>query len=161
MITLNDQQHKQLDSLLPDLHALKQSLEGAVHPKHIETIERLQASVQFALAQVHKAEEDTFDQNFDKLAAIEDQNGFSTIWSISEVPADKLNEKMPFKIGTLVYESWGPLQQKVVNKKITWLEAWALADELIKLSGDTHHIFIEDFTKVAKQSGVVTLTTGS
>jgi hypothetical protein len=42
-----------------------------------------------------------------------------------------------------------------------WTDLWKAADQAIKLSGDGHHIFIEDFTQSKTRDFELCLSTGS
>lgn len=158
---LNREQYKKIDSVFPDLHVLKQNLQGVIHPEYLALIEKIQKNLHDAFAPIIAAEEKDFDSNNEKLLQIQEQHGFFSVWSVSDVRAEQMNELMPFKIGTIVYDSWGPQQKKKVNKHLTWIEAWKLADELIQLSGDEHHMFVEVFQQDPSNSNVVHMSTGS
>jgi hypothetical protein len=65
---------------------------------------------------------------------------------------------------TLVYsEHWAfeGTQSISLPDNPTWLQLYVAADTLIRRSGDTHHIYIEQFTQDAKNPNVSRLTTGS
>lgn len=154
------EQIKKIDSIYPEFHSLIQQLDGVVHPNIMKTLENMQKLLGEVMQPIWDKDNEIFEENEDQLDKIRDENNFQTIWSVSEVLAKDLNKKMPFKIGTIYYESWGKEVKREINKKITWLEAWRVAEELILSSGDTHHIFIEDF-HLDKDKGVVKLSTGS
>lgn len=60
---------------------------------------------------------------------------------------------------TVKYDGgWGIAgEEKVTNP--TYLQLWQIADRLIRLSGDLHHIFVEDFS--IEDNNVLDLSTGS
>lgn len=154
------EQIKKIDSIYPEFHSLIQQLDGVVHPNIIKTLENMKESLTEVMKPIWDEDEEAFEENAKQLDKVRDENNFQTIWSVSEVLAKDLNQKMPFKIGTIYYESWGKEVKREINKKITWLEAWKVAEELILSSGDNHHIFIEDF-HFDKDKGIVRLSTGS
>ena len=86
---------------------------------------------------------------------------FSSVWSIYEV--DDFDEKHPYKgAKELQYGvHWGKNLVKVPINGPTWLDLWRAADQAIAQSGDTHHVFVEDFSKRLEEPGVLTLTVGS
>jgi hypothetical protein len=44
---------------------------------------------------------------------------------------------------------------------LSWIDLWIAADDAIQASGDQHHIFIEAFTPIPTEPGVLRLVTGS
>ena len=62
----------------------------------------------------------------------------------------------------IVYSvDWGDVGE--VSKTITnptWIDIWVACDELIRLSGDHHHVFIEDIL-YNEESDTWSLLTGS
>jgi hypothetical protein len=44
---------------------------------------------------------------------------------------------------------------------LSWIDLYIAADDAIQASGDQHHIFIEAFTPIAEEPGVLRLTCGS
>jgi len=87
--------------------------------------------------------------------------GLKSIWSIYEIGCNADNVGIVGQNLTLIYENhWGP--EKVscpLPDNPTWRELYLAADNLIQLSGDSHHIFIERFTD--RGNGIYELSTGS
>lgn len=84
---------------------------------------------------------------------IQIKNGFESIWSIHEV--NNINDVFGFVRGIKYLEN-----SEAVNEELTYLELWKIAERLIAISGDHHHIFIENFSKYDER-GVYVLETGS
>lgn len=110
-----------------------------------------------AVRDLFKEQNDFYDKEqerkseiFDK---IQDQYGFESIWSIDEV--NDINDIFGFVKGIKYFDN-----SETVNKEVTYLELWKIAERLIALSGDHHHIFIENFSE-HKESGFHELQTGS
>lgn len=87
---------------------------------------------------------------------------------VSEWSAGDLELIMPFADGKVVLEydgGWGESGVSKVVTNPTYLDMYALADELIRSSGDGHHIFAEGFIyeRTANIKGVkyYQLATGS
>jgi hypothetical protein len=57
-------------------------------------------------------------------------------------------------------DNWGSVTwlTERVNRQVTWLDLYKIADDLIEQSGDNHHIFIEGFDY---DNGDLYLITGS
>jgi hypothetical protein len=73
---------------------------------------------------------------------------------------DDLNQPHPFAASEMIYRAhWGAKSVVVPIAGTTWLDLWRAADCAIKLSGDSHHIFIEDFQ--INLQGQLELSTGS
>ncbi len=103
-------------------------------------------------------EEDDFDKKMDGFSKIQSFHNFMSIWSIYEIHPNKM--KQPFAPDIVKEVEYEGLTVKV-DKKVSWLEMWTLADHLIRKSGDTHHVFIESFDEDKKNPGRYKLSTGS
>lgn len=106
------------------------------------------------LFKAHREEEDkAYSLKSEVLDKIQEEHGFQSIWSMSEV--SDMNAVFGY-VEAVEYEG----NTEVVGTEVTWLQLWAIADRLIKQSGDFHHIFVENFHK--KTGDIVhTLVTGS
>jgi len=97
----------------------------------------------------------------DRCDLIAHKHKFTSTWSIFEVTDFN---KVPFPdINTVIYrQHWGTpnIDPIVVGEDKSWLSLWRAADELIRLSGDRHHIFIEKFEPIGN-TGMYELFTGS
>lgn len=97
------------------------------------------------------------DQLADWIGQVGSQNGCKkSVWCDYSIrDFSKVAYKGKFIIKYDV--SWGePVQATVTNP--TYLKLWQVADRLIRLSGDSHHVFIETF---ARRGNVIKLWTGS
>jgi hypothetical protein len=99
----------------------------------------------------------------DAFRAVQDREGFSTVWSIHEVT--DIEDKVPLKnqVGRkVVFNYWDKnFNDKKVETTIkgeTWLDMWRAANELVVTSGD-FHIFVENF--VMQEDGSFELICGS
>lgn len=90
---------------------------------------------------------------------LKEANGFVSMWSLYDGIND-VEESSPYKARTMAYaNNWGePVEVTLPEGNLTWLQLWKAADECIKQSGDTHHVFIEGFKP---NGGVLELITGS
>jgi len=82
-----------------------------------------------------------FERQMQYWDGVKDANDFTARWSIYD-HINSCNEKMPLKAKTryVLYEG---LEVKVEGN--TWLDLYRAANEAVEKSGDTHHIFIENF----------------
>lgn len=120
-------------------HALLGKMEH-MSPEIKSEFEELQQAVR-ELFKEHQQREDKAQSAksnvFDKIS---EANGFKSIWSMYEV--DDINAVFGYVEG-VEYEGCSEL----VGTEVTWLQLWAIADRLIEESGDSHHLFIENFAK--------------
>lgn len=153
--TFSSEQMKSLDSLQPDFHSVIQRLEGVIAPDIIERLKSMQGKVSDILHAYNAAEDMKWQLNEDELSNISEKNDFYAVWSMPEVQASMMNDKMPYKAKYFVYQG---LKESATDVS-TWLDAWRVANSLIKKSGNSHHIFIEQFTQLS--DGGVEIHTGS
>lgn len=147
---ITDENLENLESIYSQLHNLKLRLEKVVHPDIIEQIEGMHNVMKQAFETTWDSEERKFDDNYDKLSAISDEYKLSTVWSISEISAEQLNDdfsKTPVK--SISYNGGFTHTFKGEGKILTALGMWIIADKLIKKSKDEDHIFIEFFTETS------------
>lgn len=83
----------------------------------------------------------------------------SSVWSYGNVD---FSAKPEFSDATtFVYsENWGEPVSLSVNGISTWAEAFQFADTAIRMSGDSHHVFIENF-HYTEETKTVELSCGS
>lgn len=98
---------------------------------------------------------------FAALDKIVEENNFISVWSISEVAPEDMDKPFSDNPVKSINYNGNSVSFPGIGKKITWLEAWKHADQLIQDSEDEHHIFIEDFTEDNNKSGHFLITTGS
>lgn len=111
-----------------------------------------------ALSGAYAQETKSFDRKSDHYQEVKKELGLDSIWSIYEV--DNLSERHVFEgVSTVTYKDhWGT---KPVVKPIngsTWAALYVAANACIRDSGDSHHVFIEQFKKVGD---TLILSTGS
>lgn len=162
-VTISKEQLNKLMDLMPDMCSLEQSLKPVVNNDIIKIIKNVRDTMGEVFKPFYDHEEDESDKDSKALNQISYDNKLSTIWSIEEVPSNKMHKKFPSKVKKIFYKSWSNPQEIVFSKarSMTWLEMWIEADKLIKLSQDQHHIFIEGFNADPNNPGVFNLETGS
>lgn len=101
----------------------------------------------------------SFEAKHNYFADIRDNYNFTSIWSMYEVHS--IEDKVNFDSCELVSYTnhWGkPVEVKLPEGELSWLDLWKAADECVVLSGDAHHVFIEGFKQ---EDGKLELITGS
>ena len=153
-IKISQEDFEKLENSYIDLNHLAQKLNNVVHPDIIKELEKIKKNISSVIKDEQDKEEANFDKAYKHCSKIQDENKFSSVWSIYENTdfEAKFSKK---KVQSITYEG----VETTPNKVLTWLEMWKEADKLIKLSGDDHHIFIENFNEV--KPGHYELSTGS
>jgi len=101
----------------------------------------------------------SFEAKHNYFANLRDEHKFVSIWSLYKV--QNINDEVNFEgCQSMSYVNhWGmPVEVQLPSGKYTWFDLWKAADECIKISGDLHHIFVEEFTS---KDGKLELITGS
>lgn len=80
-------------------------------------------------------------------------------WSIYEVVDFTFVPNPSIRI--IHYEPSDRILKIEYHRELTYADLWRAADYLIGLSGDNHHIFIENFTVDSTQPDVANLVCGS
>lgn len=156
-IMLTKEQYEKIDSLTSDLHSIIYRTQELVHPDITNTLISMQSKLNQALHDIREIENNSFEKNWKELADIAKNNNFQSRWSVEEVSSEKMSKQVPLKIKTIQYQG----NTFKVKAKLTWLELWKIADQIIKNSGDEHHIFIENFEPINPTTGAFKLNTGS
>lgn len=89
------------------------------------------------------AYKDEISEKINYFEKIRQENDFVSVWSIFEV--EDINSKHFLNSGSRMRIYYEGAALDIEGK--TWLDVWRIADELIKMSGDFHHIFIEKIEK--------------
>lgn len=158
-VTISKKDFDLLTSMYPNISSLKQHLENVIHPKYIKELDVIAKKLETVFTTFWKEEEQAWDKNYKALSKISDKNKFKSAWSISEVSADQLDNQFLSPVKQLSYQ--GQVISFDSPKTLSWLDMWKEADKIIRMSGDGHHIFIEDFHEDKKNPGHYELSTGS
>lgn len=84
---------------------------------------------------------------------VQETNNFISVWSMFEIN-DIYSKHYLNDFDYISYEG-----NTIKLDGETWLDIWRIADELIRKSGDFHHIFIENIHE--DENNILTLSTGS
>ena len=79
----------------------------------------------------------------------------NSIWSISEV--GNMNEVAFHGVNVMLTDGINP-DKVCVGDNPTWERLQTVVDELIDITGDRHHVFIEDF---CEENGMLVVCLGS
>jgi hypothetical protein len=157
MPNIKQSQINQLTDTLPELHQVITALKGVVHPDILKKLENIKKNINDAMQPFTEAEDKAIEDEIEQYGKIQEKLKFCSIWSIRINPK-KLSTQFSKKIVKSVhYKDYNLSIQ--CNKKMTWMDMWAIGEHLINLSKDSHHIFIEDFREIS--NGHYELITGS
>jgi hypothetical protein len=143
-----------LDSVYCELYMLEQLLETSVlNPQLAKRLKTQRARINKLIKPHRDFQNAESDRKFKYFLDEGDKMKLDSVWSMTEI--DNLDYKHPYRAFThMSYE--GELLN--IGSTNTYRELWQTADKIIKLSGDSHHIFIEGFTE---NDSTIELITGS
>lgn len=157
--TLTAQEFSDIHNAKCELNGILQSLDGVIHPKLQERLEKALAQINKGLENAYRLDEEAYEKKSRHYDEISVANDFKSIWSVYEV--DDLNAPFAGAATHLAYKQhWGKKPVLVPINGNTWVDLWRAAEAAILESGDNHHIFIESFEPDG-DSGILNLSTGS
>lgn len=151
----SQEQYDALNSLTPNLSSVISQLREFVAPNILKNIEQVYSTVNTVLDDFRKIDELENEKNSQILENISNEHEINVYWDVSQITADKINDLMPFEIGTLMVRE----KSKEINKNLTWLQAWKEVDNLV--SEDSDHVFVENFTQNIENPKIVEVCMGS
>ena len=107
-----------------------------------------------ALRSAYDQDSTAFDSKMDYYRQFQKDNALRAIWSVYELPVHGFLWDHPYR-GALTLSYQG---HAVPILGQTWADLYRAADDVIRRSGDGHHIFIEGFMFAGDE---LRLTTGS
>ena len=151
-VTLKGEDFKIIHNTLCDLR----NLVGRMEQSMIKTSEfdRIIEGFQMGLKDAYAQDDTAFDSKMDYYREFQRENGLRSIWSIYELPLHGFLQDHPYR-GALTLSYQG---HAVPILGQTWADLYRAADDVIRRSGDGHHIFIEGFLFAGDE---LRLTTGS
>lgn len=155
--TLTPEEFSKLHNAKCKLIAFATTIDGVLREDlHSQLVQAI-AEIDTALAPSYTAEEAVETHRDEHYSDIAEELGAISTWSVSEV--ENLNEPHPYgNVTQLAYRGMGrPVHVEI--KGPTWKDLYRAADKAIRLSCDTHHIFIEGFSP--SNPGELKLSTGS
>lgn len=143
------------------LHSILQSVEGNVHPRLAERLQKVMDLLNKGLASAYNQDANAYLTTVSHVSTVSKELGVKSVWAIHKVK--DLWTPHPWPNHKIVSYSnhTGPSEVKVSINGTTWADLWVAADKAIRLSGDNRHIFIEDFTQSKTRDFELCLSTGS
>lgn len=160
--TLTAEDFRSVHNGMCHLAAIIGEMEDTIHPQLLQRLLKAKTEIADGLQGAYEQDNEAFERKSDHYERIREELGLATTWSMYEV--DDLNERHPFPDAkSIVYtDHWGDKDAvKVEINGLTWAALYVAANAAIRDSGDTHHIYIEDFKPSEGDVTTLRLTTGS
>jgi hypothetical protein len=142
-----------------ELHGILQSMEGVVHPKMAARLQKAIDLLNKGLKNAYEQDDAMAEKSIDSAGKVAIEHNLKAIWSLHEV--EDLLADHPFgKITKLQYHT-SSVHVTADVEGPTWKDLYIAADGAIDASGDTHHIFVEDFQPKPGRADTLMLSTGS
>lgn len=155
-VTLRGEDFKTIHNTLCDLRSLVQRMERSLIK--VEEFDRIIEGFQMGLKDAYEQDNSSFDRKYDYYNRFREDNGLMTVWSIFTLEEH----------GFIFDHPWPGAQVLVYHDRTTapidgptWGDLYRAANEVIRRSGDQHHIFIEGFAPYGRDNSMLTLSTGS
>jgi len=159
--TLTAEEFKTVHNGLCELESVVQQLEEVLRPELYQKLAHGVSEIRRGLAGAYQQDNDAFDTKSNHFGEVQQQLGLTAIWSMYEV--DNMTDRHPFEgADRVVYSNhWGKGPVSCSINGLTWSALYVAANACIRDSGDTHHVFIEDFAPSAEDPRALVLSTGS
>ena len=160
--TITAEEFKIIHNALWELDGVKQELESVLHKDLYIKLARVAGDIRKGLSSAYEQDSQAFERKSDHYESTRKELGLSSVWSMYE--ADNLNEPHPYAgATTIIYtDHWGDTDAvRVPINGLTWAALYVAANAAIRDSGDTHHIYIENFKPSKDDATVLVLSTGS
>jgi len=155
-VTLSGRDFSTIHNTLCDLRGVVQKMTHSM--VKVEEVQRIVEQFESGLRDAYAQDNSAFDSKMDYYRQFQHNNGLRAIWSIYELPLHGFLQDHPYR-GALTLSYQG---HAVPILGQTWADLYRAADDVIRRSGDGHHIFIEGFYRWAKSDdSILGLTTGS
>jgi hypothetical protein len=155
--TLTAEEFKTIHNALCQIRSVQGSLEGVVREEITTRLEKAIANMEQGLSNAYRQDNEVFDTRNKHFTHVQSAHDLQSVWSLYEV-AD-LYAMHPHAGATKI--KYGDQYTHIDTPRTEWIDLYIAANDAIKASGDQHHIFIEAFTPIAGEPGVLRLTCGS
>jgi hypothetical protein len=159
MYSMTPNEVKVIHNGLSNLTTAINELEDIIHPTLMKRLREAKCSIAKGFKPIRDQADKEFDDKANLFDEIKMKNKFSSVWSIYEV--NNIYGYSDITVGedaALVYHN---VSVRLPAGQLTWFELWKAADEVITMSGDDHHLFIESFRQSSISPTIVLLGTGS
>ena len=159
--TLTADEFKLVHNGLCEVRAVSYQMTGVISETLSNRLTKAIEQIEEGLESAYVQDNELMDHRstyFESIAKMFNLN--SSCWSMFEV--ENMFEPSPFpSVSSIRYKGKDTPIDISEGCVVRWLDLYIAADRAIQQSGDTHHIFIEAFTPVENEPGVLLLQTGS
>ena len=155
--TLTAEEFRTIHNALCEIRGVYGSLAGVVREEITERLTRAIGEMEKGLANAYKQDDAVFENRHEYYTNVQTECKLKSVWSIFEVA--NLYAPHPYTGATKI--KFGDQYTHMTDTGAEWIDLYIAADAAIKASGDQHHIFIEAFTPIAEEPGVLRLDCGS
>lgn len=159
-LTLTAEEFKTVHNALCAMRSIQNSIDGVVHENIMHRLTKAITNMEQGLEGAYEQENNEVERKLDHYTELQHALGLKSIWSVLEV--EDLYTRHPHAGATKIkYRDQYTHIRTDAGSIHEWIDLYIAADQAIKVSGDQHHIYIEAFTPIAEEPGVLRLTCGS
>lgn len=161
-VTVTAEEFKTIHNALWELDRGLDQMEGVINSDLWTQLRRAATNIRTGLAGAYEQDDRSFSRRSRHYQDVGQQLELKhSEWSIYEV--EDLGERHPFEgADRVVYRNhWGKEPVSVSINGLTWQALWVAANAAIRDSGDSHHVYIEDFSIDTEDPRTLLLSTGS
>jgi len=160
--TITADEFKTIHNALWELDSIKTQLEDVLHKDLYIKLAQAASEIRKGLSSAYEQDSQAFDRKSEHYGRIQEELGLSSVWSMYE--AGNLSDPHPYAgVTTVLYtDHWGDKDAvRIPINGLTWAALYVAANAAIRDSGDTHHIYIENFRPSKDDASTLMLSTGS
>ena len=160
--TLTAKEFSTIHNALCEMRSVYETLQGVVREPITDKLAHAIREMEAGLANAYEQDEKSFDAKYEHYEDVRGQLGLdNSVWSIFEV--NNLADRHPFEgADRVVYKDhWGKRPVSCSINGLTWAALYVAANACIRDSGDSHHIYIEQFDIDKEDTRTLVLRTGS
>ena len=155
--TLTAKEFRTIHNALCEIRGVYGSLAGVVREEITERLTRAIGEMEKGLDNAYKQDDAVFENRHEYYTNVQTECKLKSVWSIFEVENLYAPHSYPGSTKVKYNDQYTPIGTPGAQ----WIDLYIAADDAIKASGDSHHIFIEAFTPIPTEPGVLHLVTGS
>ena len=160
--TLTADEFKTVHNAVCELDSVCRQLEDVLNPELYKKLIKARNDIRTGLASAYDQDDRAFSRKSRHYDEAKSELGLKhSEWSIYEV--DDMSAAHPYPADSFVEykDHWGTVPVHCAVEGSTWRDLWRAADACVRLSGDQHHVYIEQFVPDAKDPRMLRLQTGS
>jgi len=158
--TITAEDFKTIHNAVCEIRSVYETIQGVVREPISDKLATAIREIETGLADAYKQDSKSFDDKYTHYDNVKLNLGLSAIWSIYEV--NNLSDRHPFEgADRVVYKAYGGQPVSCSINGLTYAALYVAANACIRDSGDSHHIYIEQFTPAKYDSRTLILSTGS